>query len=291
MSAYFLWRPAISDEHPQIETLRAEQVHDLRLPWLSRFTRDTLAAHLHAHPGTALWVPPTGEYAVAGPWRHRQDIAQVLEVHARRGREALMRALLDRLSRQFELAVMFDDEWASAPRLFQSLGFEHLERVVYFQKDLRRAGALQTARPLPPLDFARPRLQDLDLLVRLDHQSFPWLWWNSREEFELYIRTDGVYIYWAFHQGQPVGYASFTMYSGWAHLDRLGVVAQHQGKGFGAALLHHSLLAMSDLDAAYVSLSTQESNVQSHRLYRSFGFRQTTEQMNLYGARLKGGTG
>jgi ribosomal protein S18 acetylase RimI-like enzyme len=290
MSAYFLRRPAISDEHPQVETLRVEQVRDLRLPWLSRFTRDTLAAQVAAHPGMALWVPRTGEYVVAGPWRHRRDIAQLLEVHARRGRPALVSTLLDRLRDQgYELAVVLDDEWAADPRLFQSLGFEHLERVVYFQKDLRRAGALQTARTLPSLDFARPGLQELDLLVQLDHESFPWLWWNSREEFDLYIRMDGVHIYSAFHQGQPVGYASFTMYDGWAHLDRLGVVAQHQGKGFGAAQLHHALLAMSDLDAAYVTLSTQESNVQSHRLYGSFGFRQTTEHMNLYGVTLDRG--
>jgi ribosomal protein S18 acetylase RimI-like enzyme len=123
--------------------------------------------------------------------------------------------------------------------------------------------------------------------MELDHASFPWLWWNSREEMEGYMQLPQVYVYAGWHDGQPVGYASFTMYERWAHLDRLVVAEQWQGRRFGAAQLHHTLLAMAAQGAAHVSLSTQEHNTQSHRLYKGFGFRQMPDMMNLYGLWLK----
>ena len=51
-----------------------------------------------------------------------------------------------------------------------------------------------------------------------------------------------------------VGYASFTMYNGWAHLDRLAVIAAHQGRKFGAAQLTHAMAQMATHGAGHVGI-------------------------------------
>jgi ribosomal protein S18 acetylase RimI-like enzyme len=290
MRSRFPWATPVSDVAPEIVPLTTEQARRIRLPWMSRFSTDTLNAHIRANPNLALWVPATGEYIIAEPWRRRSDIAHIMEAHARRSKEALVRAILSKAEELgFGMALMSDDVWKDNPKLYASLKFGHIERIVFFQKDLRAFDARSLLPGLPQVELARSSWEHLDLLLRLDHDSFPWLWWNSRAEFEEYMGIKGVSVYIARAAGEPVGYASFTMYSGWAHLDRLAVVTAHQGRKLGAAQLTHVLQLMREQGAASVALSTQQSNTQSHTLYQRFGFKQTREQMNFYGVALGAG--
>jgi ribosomal protein S18 acetylase RimI-like enzyme len=256
----------------------------LRLSWLSRFNPSTLAAHLEEHPGLSLWVPATGEYIVGERWRRRDDIGGIVEVTARRGRHALIEALTGLLhAAGSKLVVLGNDVWPDQTRMWLDLGFGPVERIVFFERELpRRAGELDF-RGLPDLRIERGGLNDIDALVSVDHASFPWLWWNSADEFGNYLMLPDVRAYLAWDGGQPVGYASYTMYNGWAHLDRLAVSAAHQGRRFGAAQLVYVLRVMVDEGARSVSLSTQENNVQSHRLYRGFAFKQSRDSMYIYG--------
>ncbi|HYP42227.1 MAG TPA: GNAT family N-acetyltransferase [Chloroflexia bacterium] len=287
MPVHFPWSVPLSDEHPVIEHLHAANARDVRLPWFSHFSANTLTSHLTAHPGMALWVPKTGEYAVAEPWRRRSEIAQLVEVTARKGKPALLTALLDRLREMdYRLVVISDESWHDDARLYSSLGFAHLEKVVYFQKDLRGRWEETLPSGLPDLQFSLLSLRELDVLLEVDHASFPWLWWNSRDELEMYVQMGGVYVYGAFVGGEPIGYASFTLYNGWAHLDRLAVVVQHHGKGYGASQLAHVLRAMSLLKASSATLSTQQNNVKSQKLYQRFGFKLAPDMINLYGLEL-----
>jgi ribosomal protein S18 acetylase RimI-like enzyme len=48
-------------------------------------------------------------------------------------------------------------------------------------------------------------------------------------------------------------------------------------------MLNFALHRMAAAGANRVTLSTQETNTQSQRLYRGFGFRQTTEAYDIYG--------
>lgn len=283
----FSWGPPLSEERPAVQALTGDDVRDLRLPWLSRFSKQSLAAHLQESPGLSFWVPATGEYVVAEPWRRRSEIAQIMEVAARKSRLSLLQTLLKELhSNGFRIAIMLDDVWRDQPKLYSEIGFAHIEKVVFFQKELRASGAPQLAHALPELSYRRPTLDELDLLLEVDHSSFPWLWRNSRTEMESYLQLDNVAAYIAWHEGVPVGYSSFTLYHGWAHLDRLAVIAQEQGRNFGAAQLAYALGLMVKDGAGSVSLSTQQNNTPSQRLYTGFGFKQTRDAMNLYGADL-----
>lgn len=277
-----------SDDQPEVEPLTPAAARELRLPWLSRFNPTTLAAHVDAYPGMALWVPHTGEYIVAEQWRHREEIGNILEVTARKGRLALVSRLLDNLSGLgHKLVLIADDPWHDQPSFYMDLGFARVESIVFFEKNLRRfAAEPSAASQLPPLSFIRLDASDLDLLLGIDHASFPWLWWNSAVELDYYAGLPSVYIYLAEYDGEAIGYASFTMYQGWAHLDRLAVAQQHQGRKFGAAQLLHTLGRMRDMGANSVGLSTQSDNVQSHRLYQGFGFRRTPDTMHFHGLKL-----
>jgi len=184
------------------------------------------------------------------------------------------------------MLLLSDEVWGDDTPLYVDLGFRQLERIVFFQRELRRLDLAPLADGLPHLDFRRATVAHLDLLVRLDHASFPWLWWNSPVEFRNYIQLPDVQVYLALLGEKPVGYASFTMYKGWGHLDRLAVIEEEQSKGFGASQLHYILGVMQSVEADSVNLSTQEDNVRSHRLYKSFGFRRTTEKMGFYGREL-----
>jgi ribosomal protein S18 acetylase RimI-like enzyme len=261
-------------------------VATLRLPWLSRFSNHTLRRHLQDNPDLSLWVPATGEYVIAEQWRHRDDIANVVEVTSRKARPTLVRALVDRAaSLGGKLVLLSDETWRDDPKLYSELGFGRVETIVFFEKHLRRSSLRDLPPPdtLPTLKYKLLTLNDLDLLERMDHDSFPWLWWNSQTELEYYMQIPGVFVYAAERDEEAVGYTSYTVYSGWAHLDRLAVVSGHQGRKYGAAQLSHVLQLMVEQGAASVALSTQETNTVSHRLYKGFGFQQTSQKMSFYG--------
>jgi ribosomal protein S18 acetylase RimI-like enzyme len=270
-----------------LEVLRPESVRGLRLPWLSRFNRENLTAHLRENPGLSLRAVGSDEYIVGERWRRREDIANIVEVVGRRSKRALVEGLVERLEAGgARLVLVAADVWRDEPALYSGLGFSMLERIVFFERDIpaRHArGDRDWEEGLPTLDITRASVADLDLLLELDHVSFPWLWWNSRDEMGTYLLMEDVWVFVARAGGEPVGYASFTMYNGWAHLDRLAVAETHQRKGYGAAQLAHVLRAMQAEGARTVGLSTQEQNVQSHRLYRRFDFRLGREAMGIYG--------
>ncbi len=269
---------------PAVRPLTSADVPALRLPWDSRFTPKRLASHLARHPNLGWVIPASGEYIVAEPWRHRQEITGLLEVHARSGRGALLaRAADDMRDAGARLVLLPDGEWPVAPRLYAEQGFARLERVVHYQL---LAGPTAVTRPLPPLEFSPLTLPHLPTLLALDHASFPWLWWNSEEEIASYNSLDGVEIWLGWAAGVPVAYSGTTMIDRWGHLDRIAVDPARHGRGYGAAMLAFVLNHLWAAGINRVTLSTQSDNLRSQRLYQGFGFRLTSEVSDIFGKRL-----
>jgi ribosomal protein S18 acetylase RimI-like enzyme len=265
-----------------VRPLEPADVAALRLPWQSRFSPASLTAFLERRPGYGWIAPGSGEFLLAEPWRRRDDIAGILEIHARRGRPALLaRAAADLAATGARALLLPDGEWTAAPRVYEEQGFARVERVVYFQL-LGLGVTPQVTRPLPPLEFAPLTPHHLATIVRLDHAAFPWLWWNAEAEFRSYYGQAGVQVWLGWMAGAPVAYAGFTTLDRWGHLDRLAVDPAAQGRSYGAAMLAFALARMAALNVNRVTLSTQETNTQSQRLYRGFGFRQTTERFDIY---------
>ncbi|HST03108.1 MAG TPA: GNAT family N-acetyltransferase [Chloroflexia bacterium] len=285
-------QPTIKEPRPDIEVLTLQTLRDLRLPWLSKFDHASLAGYISENPGLSLRVSTGNEYILGEKWRGRTDIANIVEIAARRNKRALVEEWVERLSRDKGVALLLvnQEAWHEDSRLFEQLGFSLIEKIIFLERGLPSHfdwQAYSAEQGLPVLSFERATVADVDPLLLVDHQSFPWLWWNSRDELGTYMSMPDVHVFLAKLANEPIGYASFTMYSGWAHLDRLAVEQGVQGRGYGAAQLAHALGTMIVLGARSVSLSTQEHNTQSQRLYSRFGFRIGRDAMGLYGRALR----
>jgi ribosomal protein S18 acetylase RimI-like enzyme len=125
----------------------------------------------------------------------------------------------------------------------------------------------------------------LEALLHVDHAAFPWLWWNTREEFLAYASVPGVELYVGRDSaGEPVAYIGITHFRGWGHLDRIGVVPERQGDGYGLEALRFAVQRLALADATRIGLSTQADNTRSQRLYHRFGFTRTYQNdYNIFG--------
>jgi ribosomal protein S18 acetylase RimI-like enzyme len=240
---------------------------------------------LDLYPGRSVWVPSTLEYALIGPWRNRPEIASIEDLVAVRHLEELLRAAVERcadLGDELILTVELDSR--RSPARYERAGLEMLEEVITYE--------LGTARePWSGSDHIRlVRVQSndeaaIDLITNIDQESFPWLWRNNRTEFDIYLQTPGVEVWLVEADGGSVAYFGVTLFPDWGHLDRIAVVPEQQGRGFGLETLGLAVDTMRKRGARRVGLSTQRSNRRSQRLYERFGFQRTRQyDYRLFGA-------
>ena len=81
--------------------------------------------------------------------------------------------------------------------------------------------------------------------------------------------------------GQIIGYEWCELYGQRAHLARLAIQPDYQGRGIGAQLLHRAITDALAHGAKEISLNTQENNERSLALYRRFGFTVTDRRTPL----------
>ncbi len=275
--------PAYTAAQPQ--PLTPELVARHRFDWASRVDINELNRTVSIFPGRSLWIPEADELLVVSPWRNREEIAAVVQISAVRRLDELIGAARRAAFRLGAHAFVMP-EWNETrnPQFYERNGLQIFEDVVSFEagtgashpSDLRRGNPTQLLTVDGPL---------LDHILAIDHAAFPWLWRNSRLEFEHYLLTPGVEI-WAHRDanGEPVSYVGITSYAGWGHLDRVAVVPGQQGRGYGEAAVLFAIARLRQLGARRVGLSTQRSNVRSQRLYLRIGFQQTRQNdYRIYG--------
>ena len=78
-------------------------------------------------------------------------------------------------------------------------------------------------------------------------------------------------------QGRTVGFGITTtgLSGNYAHLIRVAIHPDFQGRGLGRQLVVDAVRFARELSAPGLALNTQASNRVSRRLYESLGFRQT----------------
>jgi ribosomal protein S18 acetylase RimI-like enzyme len=240
---------------------------------------------LDLHPGRSVWVPSTLEYALVGPWRNRPEIASIEDLVAVRHLEELLRAAVARSAdRGDELILTVELESRRSPARYERAGLEMLEEVITYEMGIARerwsgSNRIHLVRVNPNDEAA------IDLVTSIDQASFPWLWRNNRVEFDIYVHTPGVEIWLVEADGEPVAYFGVTLFPDWGHLDRVAVVPEQQGRGFGLEALGLAVDTMRRRGARRVGLSTQRTNRRSQRLYERFGFMRTpTHDYRLFGA-------
>jgi ribosomal protein S18 acetylase RimI-like enzyme len=268
---------------PVVRPLRSEDIPALRLP--GRRGAESVRQLLDVHPGRSVWVPSTLEYALIGPWRNRPEIASIEDLVAVRHMEELLRGAVERCAvHGDDLVLTVELDSRRSPARYERAGLEMLEEVITYEMGIVRepwsgSGRIRLVRVNPADEAAIERITDID------QSSFPWLWRNNRAEFDVYLQTPGVEVWLVEADVEPVAYFGITLFPDWGHLDRVAVLPEQQGRGFGLETLGLAVDTMRRRGARRVGLSTQGTNWRSQRLYERFGFRRTpAHDYRLFGA-------
>ena len=287
MAAKVVDREATGSCSGGVAILRPEDVDQLRLGWQHRHDPHDVRRLLASFPERSVWIPATREFALVGPWRNRLEIAAVQELSAIKGIEPLVAALVE-LSRDAgtSLVLITELDERRRPSFYDRIGFRELEEVITYELDRPsiHQSPVSSSAPLTfvPVTSADPG--ELDDVLRIDHESFPWLWWNSALELRSYVVTPGVGLYLGLLDGQPVGYVGITSYPGWGHVDRIAILPNHQARGLGRQALAFAVSTLARRGSRRIGLSTQLDNERSQHLYERFGFRRSrVNDYRLYG--------
>jgi ribosomal protein S18 acetylase RimI-like enzyme len=266
-----------------VRMLKPGDVAALRLP--GRRGAESVRRLLELHPGRSVWVPSTLEYALIGSWRNRLEIASIEELVAVRHQDELLRAAVERCAERGDALILTVElDSRRSPASYERAGLEMLEEVITYEMSIAREPWSSSDR----IRLVRVNANDeaaIERVTEMDQVSFPWLWRNNRAEFNVYLRTAGVEVWFVEADGEPVAYFGVTLFPDWGHLDRVAVVPEHQGRGFGLETLGLAVDTMRRRGARRVGLSTQRTNLRSQRLYDHFGFRRTPDHdYRLFGA-------
>lgn len=272
--------------HDEIRILTPADIGNLSIRNHPRLNDGDAEALVIQAPGLSMWHPESREFVLVTPWRHRRDIPTVHVSSAFRHEDALLSASIRAAEEQGKAAfVMLELQEIRRPSFYQRNGLERLESIVTYE--MRQPQAFLRTIPSRRQEFVQLDWRSGELgktVIDLDHAAFPWLWWNSAEEFTSYISLPNIEVWAGMHDGEVVSYVGFTHFRGWSHLDRIAIRPDTQGQGFGREALHFTVERMVNAGARRIGLSTQGTNARSRRLYERIGFRETPEHhYDVYG--------
>jgi ribosomal protein S18 acetylase RimI-like enzyme len=117
---------------------------------------------------------------------------------------------------------------------------------------------------------------DLPAVTEIDLAAFGWFWHNTLESLQR-ARTQSVSAMVAEDDSGLIGYQLSTGNPLGAHLARLAVRPEAQGRGVGAALVGNLLQQLGESHLTRLTVNTQSDNAASLALYQKMGFVRTGE--------------
>ena len=179
--------------------------------------------------------------------------------------EMLRDDLLSRGIRRVGFAVI--EQW-TLPAITR-WGFKPETSVINLE---RREGDIpELPVSLPTIrDFGR---RDIPFVAEVDRLAFgdP-LWVYSSEILELAWRRAATSTVIE-HNDEIVGYQLSTSHVSSAHLARLAVLPEYQGKGYGGVLVGEMLRFFARRGITTITVNTQGNNTTSQHVYERFGFK------------------
>ncbi|MBW7959557.1 MAG: GNAT family N-acetyltransferase [Anaerolineae bacterium] len=184
--------------------------------------------------------------------------------------EAMFAQILENLDPAIEdISWFLADYWPL--HWLERLGFRYSIDVIAFRKEDLAIPPFK----MPPELYLRPLMfEDIPALVEIEAAAFEPRWRHSASDLELAWRNSLSFDV-ALLDEKPVAYQVSTGGEGNAHLARMTVHPDHQGRGIGAALLATAISKYRLQNIRTVTLNTQSDNEASHHLYERFGFRPT----------------
>ncbi len=273
-----------------IRILTPDDVRTLRMPWDGRYNEREIREIVTVGPRISVFNRRTGEFLIGGPWRHRVEIATILELAATAGAIDLIHAFTEACAQEgIDLVVASEQAERRKREFYSGALLDPVEDIVVYE--------MAKVRQAPPRlnglrfeSFDPDNIEQFEGLLQLDHASFPWLWWNSGDEFLEYASAPGVQIdVGRDESGRVIAYTGTTRFRTWGHLDRIAVAPDLQGRGLGKAALDWAVMTLARSGAKRVGLSTQARNTRSRQLYDSYGFRRSpSHDYRIYARRTDG---
>jgi ribosomal-protein-alanine N-acetyltransferase len=172
------------------------------------------------------------------------------------------------------LTYVGTEDWL-VPRLVRA-GFVLEESVVTL---LKSGGEIPAQSKSREIQVRRGEESDLQAVLQLDRAAFPAEWHYGEGTLLRALRAARVFL--VAHDDNVIGYAYGDILGGSAHLTRLAISPEHQGRGVGAALLSEALSLFHQRGAWCITLNTQGRNQASQRLYQRFGFQPVGQSVPL----------
>ncbi|MBL8101249.1 MAG: GNAT family N-acetyltransferase [Anaerolineales bacterium] len=154
-----------------------------------------------------------------------------------------------------------------------SSGFELRQDIVLLQLDVKNAPHLALPQGVK---IRSMQAADLPVITKLDLAAFGEFWHNTYESIER-AHAQALYATVAEDASGLVGYQISTGNPFGAHLARLGVRPEAQGRGIGRSLVDDLNQYLIENRIGKLSVNTQSDNDASLSLYQKIGFVRTGE--------------
>jgi ribosomal-protein-alanine N-acetyltransferase len=156
-------------------------------------------------------------------------------------------------------------------------GFENHQQIVMLEWQYQP----WTRREADGIQIRKMTEADIPQVTETDHSAFHPLWHNSRETIQLAF-SQALYATVAESSQGILGYQLTTGHGQRAHLARLAVRPEAQGRGTGRALLSDLFAKVTRNGITRLSVNTQSDNSASLSLYKKMGFQRTGEEYPVY---------
>ncbi len=177
---------------------------------------------------------------------------------------------------QTHVASIITKQWFQP--LLLSSGFQLKQNIVLLElkKEMIRSFPVPAAIQIRPMQDA-----DLPLVAQLDLAAFGQFWHNTQSTLQR-ARSQCASATVAEDHSGLIGYQLSTQTPFGAHLARLAVNPQHQGRGIGSALISHLIQTLGVHQLERLSVNTQSDNSASLALYKKLGFMRTGEELPVF---------
>jgi len=159
-------------------------------------------------------------------------------------------------------------------KLLLSSGFRVKQNIVLLQLAHEK---IKIHPPSTHLRIRSMRDDDLPVIAEIDSDAFGPFWHNTLDSLSR-ARSQSTHATVAEIDSGVVGYQLSTGSPLGAHLARLGVSPEAQGKGVGTALVNDLIQQLGGIRLSRLSVNTQDDNAVSLSLYKKMGFIPTGEQ-------------
>jgi ribosomal protein S18 acetylase RimI-like enzyme len=174
------------------------------------------------------------------------------------------------------VAAIVVKQWFQS--LLLSSGFELKQNIVLLElknENLRSFSAPHGVRIRPMRD------EDMAVVAKVDLAAFGQFWHNTEITLQR-ARSQCASATVAEDDSGVIGYQLSTKNPLGAHLARLGVKPEAQGRGVGGALVSHLIHGFNAGQLSRLSVNTQADNTASLSLYKKLGFVLTGEHFPVF---------